>query len=331
MPSLYATLGLDRRATAKEIKRAYYAAAHDCHPDKRPDDADAAARFREISLAYTVLGDPATRKRYDLLGPMALGLSPNLTDLSIFGPDGERLAQAFGSAMGGVWSKLRRKKKAQAPKIQLHIDVATALRGGTQEVRMRRKVACARCSGMGTAPKQPGSASQRALASKCTTCRGQGAVEQAAVWHLRIPQDTGPGDILRMAKAGPMGQDLMVHLHIDPHPLVRCRGLDLFIDLPVRPSDAALGRTVTFRMPHKSLQTALPQGCQTSDILVLPNEGLKGGRLSKRGGLHITLDVETPHVLSPAHQAAYEALAAAEQASPEAFSKSLIFKRDMQH
>jgi molecular chaperone DnaJ len=323
MPSLYASLGVDRRATAKEIKRAYYAAAHDCHPDKRPDDPRAAARFSEISLAYTVLGDPASRKRYDLLGPMALGLSPSLADLSVLGPEGEKVAQAVSAVVGGVWGRLRRPKKA--PKLELHIDVATALRGGTRQMRMRRKVACATCTG----PKPPGTLG--ALAPKCRTCGGKGSTEQAVIWHLRIPQDSGPKDILRMAKAGPMGQDLMVHLRIEAHPLIRCRGLELYVDLPIRPSDAALGGTVTLAMPHKNLQIAVPQGCQTGDMLVLSNEGLRGGRLSKRGALHVTFDIETPSALSPAHRAAYEALAAAERQSPSAFRKSLAFGQNMQH
>lgn len=138
MRSLYAALELDRRCTARDIKRAYYALAHLYHPDKAPNDPAAAQRFEEISLAYTVLGDPAARKRYDLLGPMALGLSPSLTDLSALGlgPDGQRLAQALGNVVGGMISRLRRPKGAKPKRMDLTIDVATALRGGSREIRV---------------------------------------------------------------------------------------------------------------------------------------------------------------------------------------------------
>lgn len=330
MRSLYAILAVDRRATAKEIKRAYYAAAHDCHPDKRPNDPEAAQRFRDASLAYTVLGDPASRRRYDLLGPMALGLSPSLSDLSVLGADAERLAQALSSVVGGVMGRWRRKKKAEAT-IDVHVDVACALRGGTQEVRMDRQIVCAACKGQKTQPTREAQADASGLTRRCLPCRGKGTVMHTAIWQLRIPADSGPNDILRMAQAGPMGQDLMAHLRIDPHPLVRCRGLDLYLDMPLHPSAAVLGGVVTLQMPHKNIRFTVPKGSQTGDRLTLANEGLKGSKHSKRGQLHLTFEFELPQMPRPQHLAVWQALAAIEAQDAQAFPRIREFTQGMQH
>src|SRR3954454_24759146 len=64
-PDYYKTLGVDKPASADEIKKAYRKLARQYHPDKNPGDKDAETRFKEISAAYDVLGDPEKRKQYD--------------------------------------------------------------------------------------------------------------------------------------------------------------------------------------------------------------------------------------------------------------------------
>src|SRR6202040_4159031 len=64
-PDYYKTLGVDKKATPDEIKKAYRKLARQYHPDRNPDDKQAEARFKEISQAHDVLGDPEKRKQYD--------------------------------------------------------------------------------------------------------------------------------------------------------------------------------------------------------------------------------------------------------------------------
>src|SRR5689334_19296715 len=76
-PDYYKTLCVERKATAEEIKKAYRKLARRYHPDRNPDDKDAESRFKEISQAYDVLGDPEKRKQYDSgSGPFATGAGP---------------------------------------------------------------------------------------------------------------------------------------------------------------------------------------------------------------------------------------------------------------
>src|SRR5438477_7029300 len=73
----YKTLGVDKKATPDEIKKAYRKLARQYHPDRNPDDKGAEGRFKEISQAHDVLGDPEKRKQYDSgSGPFATGAGP---------------------------------------------------------------------------------------------------------------------------------------------------------------------------------------------------------------------------------------------------------------
>src|SRR4029077_19513324 len=76
-PDYYKTLGVDKKASAEDIKKAYRKLARKYHPDRNPDDKDAEARFKEVSQAHDVLGDPEKRKQYDSgTGPFATGAGP---------------------------------------------------------------------------------------------------------------------------------------------------------------------------------------------------------------------------------------------------------------
>ena len=76
-PDYYKTLGVDKKATAEEIKKAYRKLARQYHPDRNPDDKQAEARFKEISQAHDVLGDPEKRRQYDSgTGPFTAGAGP---------------------------------------------------------------------------------------------------------------------------------------------------------------------------------------------------------------------------------------------------------------
>jgi DnaJ-class molecular chaperone len=198
---------------------------------------------------------------------------------------------------------------------------------------MNRQVTCPACQGQKTQAQPQAGHGQPALTLRCPNCRGKGTLMQTAVWRLRIPADSAPNDVLRMAQAGPMGQDLMAHLRIDPHPLLRAWEHDLYVDMPLRPSQAVLGGMVILHLPHKALEVRVPEGCQTGELVVLEGEGLKGRGRNARGKLHITFDVELPKpsTMSPDHRAAWQNLAQAEAQDEAAFSRAQQFVQGIQH
>src|ERR1700728_2189480 len=116
-PDYYKTLGVDKKATPEEIKKAYRKLARQYHPDRNPDDKQAEARFKEISQAHDVLGDPDKRKQYDTgTGPFAAGggaggPGPGFGGFGNFDFDGSSMGDILSNLFGGSASGRRVRTK----------------------------------------------------------------------------------------------------------------------------------------------------------------------------------------------------------------------------
>ncbi len=142
-PDYYKTLGVDKKATAEEIKKAYRKLARQYHPDRNPDDKEAEARFKEISQAHDVLGDPEKRKQYDSgTGPFATGAGPGggFGGFGNFDFDASSMGDILSNLFGGVGGSGRRVRSAsdRAPErgadleaqVSISFDQAIARRAG---------------------------------------------------------------------------------------------------------------------------------------------------------------------------------------------------------
>ena len=183
----YAVLGVEPGASDREIQRAYRRLAKANHPDANAGDAEAEERFKEVSAAHDVLGDPEKRKEYDQVREMvASGIGPSGPGgFGGFGPGfegatfnfddggglGDLLGNLFGTARGGG---RRRGRAATGPirgvdlETELHLDFIDAVHGVTTSVGVTSDATCSRCGGNGA---EPGTFPQR-----CPTCNGTGAV-----------------------------------------------------------------------------------------------------------------------------------------------------------
>src|SRR4051812_41074023 len=126
----YKTLGVDKKASADEIKKAYRKLARQYHPDRNPGDAKAEERFKEISEAYDVLSDPEKRKKYDRGGSVFGGGSPfgGPAGGPAGGPDvggfGDILSDLFGQATGRFGGGTTRTKPAAETGRDLETEVS---------------------------------------------------------------------------------------------------------------------------------------------------------------------------------------------------------------
>src|SRR3954469_17660215 len=198
----YATLGVSATAAADEIKKSYRKLANKFHPDKNPGDAKAAERFKEISEAYTVVGDAEKRKQYDEMrrlgafggfgggasrgggragGPYAGGAGArpgaggtiNMEDFGDVGLGG--LGDLFSSMFGGgartggtQGARSRGPQRGADVEASLQIAFRTAALGGKVPVELDINEECATCHGSGAAPG--------AKLETCSECNGRGTI-----------------------------------------------------------------------------------------------------------------------------------------------------------
>jgi len=346
MRDLYETLGVARQASAAEIKKAYRRLAHKLHPDKNPDNHEAEERFKEATLAYEVLGDPAKRRRYDELGSLGAGLH---------GHEGGAGAQNFGDVFGEIFGdffggrKKPPRERGADRVVTLAVDFATAVFGGERTLEVPRPSACRACSGTGA---KPGSAPQLCLAcggggeikvqqglfavsKRCTYCKGRGrliidpcaecggkgTLERLAQLRVRVPPGAGDGTTLRYSGEGESGQrggsagDLRVVLEVQPHALFRRDGADIHLELPISFREAALGAQLEVPTLEGPVRMRIPAGTDSGRVFRLRGRGAPRLHGEGRGDEHVTVIVEVPQALDETGRRLVEGLTVLDDAS----------------
>ncbi len=177
----YETLGVERSATADEIKSAYRKMAMQYHPDRNPDNAEAESKFKEAAAAYDVLSDPDKRARYDQYGHAGVGGGQqgyheytNVND--IFSAFGDIFGQSiFGDMFGGQQrgSRQRSRKEHGADlRVRMPLSLEEIATGVEKTIKIRHMKTCSTCTGSGA----KGSGGY----TSCTACGGSGEVRQVS-------------------------------------------------------------------------------------------------------------------------------------------------------
>src|SRR5271167_1815061 len=244
-PDYYKTLGVDKKATPEEIKKAYRKLARKYHPDRNPGDEEAEARFKEISQAHDVLGDPEKRKQYDTgAGPFATGAGPGggFGGFGNFDFDassmGDILSNLFGSGgAGGGRSSRQRQRVQRGADLEAEVSISfdQAVAGAQVPLQVPMRATCNTCNGTGAKPgttptvcprcegrgietqgqgmfsiSQPCGrcgGSGTVIESPCPTCAGRGAVRTVKRYRVNIPAGVKDGSRIRLAGKGEPGRN----------------------------------------------------------------------------------------------------------------------------
>ncbi|HKH79180.1 MAG TPA: molecular chaperone DnaJ [Solirubrobacteraceae bacterium] len=245
-PDYYKTLGVDRKATPDQIKKAYRKLARQYHPDRNPGDKAAEERFKEISQAHDVLGDPDKRKQYDSgTGPFATGGGPGggFGGFQGFDFDASNMSDILsnlfrgggGAGAGGRGAGRRRAQRGGDLEAQVSIAFDQAISGAQISLSVPMHDTCPTCHGTGakpgTTPKvcpvcegrgvevtgqgmfsisQPCSrcgGSGTIIESPCPTCHGAGAVRTVKRMRVNVPAGVRDGSRIRLAGKGEPGHD----------------------------------------------------------------------------------------------------------------------------
>jgi len=325
----YELLGVDRKASQDDIKKAFRKLARKCHPDLNPGDKTAEHRFKEINDAYEVLGDEKKRSDYDQFGRSPFeGGGPGSDfrtytsgDRFDFGGFGDIFSDMYGTGRGFEEADLR------GPDLVMGIELTMeeAFSGVTKPITFNREINCSACSGTGaetyqqcttcrgtgkvTASKgffkmsQPCSACGgrgRKTTKQCRSCIGKGSILHTESIKVKIPAGADSGSRVRLRGMGGAGQgrgtpgDLQIEITVLPHPLFIRKEDDLYLDLPVTFGEAALGAKIEVPIMEGATVMTLPPGSQSGQKFKLSGKGFPSSRTGKRGSQFVTIRVAVP-------------------------------------
>jgi molecular chaperone DnaJ len=313
----YEILGVKKNASADEIRKAFRKLARKYHPDVNPGSKSAEEKFKELSEANDVLSDPEKRKVYDQLGYYSDNIDPAAAEAyarggqggSDFGaggfggypggfPRGGQGQQEvhfdindfdFGGAQGqgaggfrdifsGIFGGGFGRREAQGPmpgtdvEYEVHVPFWEAIRGGTVRINLQRP--------------------------------GAGGMQSEPV-EFRIKPGTRDGQRIRLAGRGNPGQaggppgDLYIIVRVDPHPVFRREGDDIYINAPVMAWEAALGAKIEVPTIDGRAMLRIPQGTQSGQKLRMREKGVKSATKEGTVGDQIVeVKIVTPRVVS---------------------------------
>jgi DnaJ-class molecular chaperone len=277
MTDPYEVLGVAKTASADDIQKAYRRLAKKLHPDLNPGDKSAEEKFKEVSVAYDLLGDTEKRGRYDRGEIDASGAEkpqPQRRYYRDFAESGQGAGQGFQSGFG-----------------DLDEDVLAEIFG-------RR----------GTNMKMRGGDVRYHLAvdflSAVNGAKPQLALPDGSEITVTIPPGTRDGQVLRLKGKGRPGYnggepgDALIEIEVRPHPLFKREDDNIRIELPVSLSEAVLGGKVKTPTPTGDVMLSIPKGANTGTVLRLKGKGVAKADGS-HGDQYVTLKVMLPDKPDP--------------------------------
>ncbi|MGM0905851.1 MAG: molecular chaperone DnaJ [Pseudomonadota bacterium] len=334
----YQVLGVSKDANERDIKKAYKRMAMKYHPDRTKGDKEMEIKFKEIKQAYEVLSDPQKRQMYDQYGHEAFeqarqgggghgagGFGGGADFADIFG-------DVFGDIFGGGRRQQARAQRGADLRYNLDMSLEEAVRGKTVELEIPTLVECGDCGGSGakkgskpqtcghchgagqiqmrqgffavqqTCPQCRGKGT--IISDPCRTCHGQGRKEETKTLSVKIPSGVDTGDRIRLANEGEAGEhgapagDLYVQVHVREHPIFARDGNNLFCEVPVSFTKAALGGDIEVPTLDGKVKLKVPKETQTGKHFRLRGKGVKSVRTGAVGDLICKVVIETPVNLS---------------------------------
>ena len=340
----YEVLGVERTATADEIRRAYRKLARQYHPDVNPGDHTAEEKFKEINEAQEVLSDPERKAHYDRFGHQAPG-GP--------GPEAGGFGDLFnmffnqGAGFPGE-GRQENGRDGRDLRIDIEISLEDAAVGIEKTVQITRQELCDLCRGSGA---KAGTTPQRCTAcngvgqvrhvqntilgsfatvtpcvkcrgegttinSPCDKCHGNGRVRQSREKIIKIPAGVDDGMHLQMTGEGDAGMrggrpgDLYVSMHVKEHPIFKRRGQELYREISLSYVQMALGASLKVGTLLGSETLEIPAGTQVGASFKIRGKGIPdvNGRRSV-GDLNVIAAVKVPTKLNDEQKQALRAFA----------------------
>lgn len=320
----YETLGLQRGATDAEIREAFRRLARQHHPDRNPDDPQAKLRFQELNAAFQILSDPQRRARFDQLGDTSRdngapasqgfqGLEDLFNDLfsGFVAPRAERgdlqhvVDLTFQEAALGCTKAFRYKRadhcgvcRGSGADGEARLTTCSTC-GGSGQVQLGAigiftfagGRPCPRCASRGRIPDRP-----------CEKCQGSGLSVRTREIEVRVPQgiESGASQIVRgagsRATVGQPPGDLELVIRVRAHPHFAREGDDVFSELSIPFTTAALGGSVQAETIDGLTELAIAPGTQHDTQVKLKGHGIPHRFRGGRGDHYFNVKVQVPRL-----------------------------------
>jgi molecular chaperone DnaJ len=333
MPSsdYYKTLGVPKNASEDEIKKAYKKLARKYHPDLNPGNAEAESKFKDITEAHEVLSDKQKRQNYDTYGDPhgpAMPGGPGGQHAGGFGFGG------FGDFFGFGPQRNQKKgrpasKRGEDIQRTVRISFMDAFHGVKLPIQIHRTEPCRACNGAGEAPDATkktcaacngtGSIEQGFSFFKarqecpdcggtgrkgppCPNCQGRGRNPVHDTVTVAIPAGIEDGKKVRVSGKGEAGQrgggpgDLFLLIQVDKDPFFERKAQNLYLQLKISFSEAALGAKVEIPTPEAKTTIRIPPGTQSGTKLRIKSQGMPIPKSDQRGDLFAEIQVVTPAI-----------------------------------
>ncbi|MCL4322649.1 MAG: molecular chaperone DnaJ [Deltaproteobacteria bacterium] len=351
----YDVLGVDRDATADEIKKAYRKLALKHHPDKNQGDGESEERFKEINEAYEILCDEEKRAAYDRFGHEGVGAQG--------GGYGFGFSDIFNDFFGDIFShsnKKTKQRRGEDLRYAVKIKFEEAMQGSSKEIKFNRYEKCASCDGTGakngTKPvicpvcKGTGEIRQQQgfftvsrtcykckgegefIENPCPVCKGDGRVIKERKLDIKIPAGIDDGNRLKVSGEGASGiyggpsGDLYVDVTVEPHRIFKREDSDIFVGVPISFAQAALGCEVEVPTIDGKTTIKIPSGTQSGTQFTLKGKGAPRLNSGIKGNEYVNIVVETPTNLTLKQKRLLEEFALESGEKTHPLKKSFIDK-----
>ena len=351
----YEVLGVDKSASADEIKKAYRKKAIQYHPDRNPGDKEAEEKFKEAAEAYEVLSNPDKRARYDQYG--------------FAGVDGAAGGGGFGGFGGGSAQPRQRRYRGSDLRVKVKLSLKEISTGVEKKFKLKKYVQCSHCHGTGaegtggveTCPTCHGTGSVtrtqqsifgmmqtqsvcpqcggegKIIKNKCKECDGEGIVYGEEIVTVKIPAGVAEGMQVTINGKGNAGKhngvpgDLLVLIEEEKHPELIRDESDLIYNLLLSVPTATLGGTVEIPTIDGKAKIKIEPGTQPGKVLRLRGKGLPTinsyGYNTGTGDLLVNVSVYIPEKLNKEERQALEKWQESESFKPNMTLKEKIFKK----
>lgn len=325
----YEILGVDRKASQENVKKAYRKLARKYHPDLNPGDKSAEHKFKELNEAYEVLGNEKKRAEYDQYGRSpSEGGGPGFdyrayTSADRF--DSSGFGDIFSDLFGAGGSPGAAGLKGPDLVMGLEFSLEEAFTGVTEPISFTREMQCTACGGSGAETYQQCDSckgtgkvqtskgffkmsqyctacggSGKKITKACRSCAGRGKIVHPESIKVKIPAGADTGSRVRLKGMGGPGQgggppgDLQIEITVREHPVFKRTGDNIYVEVPVTFGEAALGAKIEVPTLDGASAMTLPAGTQSGQKFKLSGKGFLSTRTGKRGDQFVTIKIAVP-------------------------------------